>query len=234
MGTDQFAAATGFKLTLHKHEVQTKDKVAFTLVQIAATIGTLQDNWQQMKIVCIGDHCCPSILLRELGIKDASLPFDWVSKIECNTPSPQKYCCVDFFVKLIMDLNKNHNATSCAQQFVSAEKEQLIWCPHDVGTMDEKLVKYTRRFERLLNLLQNEEKLAFLVTTRFCEPDRELLYQLQINRPKDSVLLICGKQYAIDNIYSAEIPYFANLPIWQDYDYVWRPQVKNLLSNIFL
>lgn len=209
-----------------------------------------------MKIVCIGDHCCPSILLRELDIKDASLPFDWTSRetgacnsANTNVETISKGCCVDFHIELLMQLMQHGDASSCASKFVVNS-----WLPHDTGTIHQKIIQYTRRFQRLFDLLQNRDEIVFLIVTRFCAPNVEPLRQFKsrivvisgncgYNLSTCNTLLFrddkiidighqCHADYSKDTII-IHVPY--NRELFYDYDYIaWRPQVKICLEKLFL
>jgi hypothetical protein len=115
-------------------------------------------------IIPIGDHCAAAILLKDLGLRNASYPFDWVV---CH--EQVKDTNIFLNIQYIRALNST-NARQIACEFVGdADRSQErvnsknnIWFPHDEPqTMIEK---YTRRFARLFSDLQAHTNIFVMVT----------------------------------------------------------------------
>jgi hypothetical protein len=208
-------------------------------------INQLNYSNEFTNIIPIGDHCVVSILLKELGLRVSSYPFDWVTFKEQINDSNVFYNCeiieklkkgehigqiVNEFINDAFDINKKTNTNS----------KTTMWFPHDTKqSKNEPLLKYIRRFHRLRDHISHRNNLYILITRHFFI-SQELFYNLSrtLLENNGKILYISGvdhpyfKQSKNKNITFKQIPY--DVSKFYDYDYThFRPQVKTFLSYFF-
>lgn len=118
--------------------------------------------------ICIplGTNCSASFILKKMGLRTFSLPFDWVD----SPVSGIHAALVD-----LLELNKNMSINKRADIFVSQyirlmsiqrHKIYGIWHPHDVFSNKRELIeirkKYVRRIERFINIINDGSRIVFL------------------------------------------------------------------------
>lgn len=175
-------------------------------------------------IISLGDHCAAAIALRKLGLVAASMPFDWISVENglCNGGSNGSNCCTLDFAEMV---TKCKNVQSCAT--LAAQIVDNFWLPHDdMLSYEQKIERYTRRFERLFAALQSAEKIIWVVTTRFCLLDKSVL---QVVRPQDELVVVSGVDQVIDFV---SLPY--DMTKFYQYDYeFWRLEIEAIFKRRF-
>lgn len=117
----------------------------------------------------LGDHCVVSILLKEIGIRKNSFPFDWtVHKNQLYETN------INFHFDLIEKIIKNEDINTIIKKYIGEKTEiqnnifNSIWFAHDLQneTYEEMYEKYERRFIRLKNIIFSKEPIFFIMVLR--------------------------------------------------------------------
>ena len=195
-------------------------------------------------IIPIGDHCAPSVLLKELGLRQASYPFDWV------TFGEQLYMTnVSYNLSLIQRLFADESLDSIVSEYLGSaltstdriNTTSTMHFPHD-NFNEDITAKYSRRFERFCNDATANPCLFVYVTRYSSIPIDDICSFLDAVKNRNSnavhLLIIGGKDATIDipEKYSTTITY-TYIPYLTEhfygYDYThFRPQIKAYFSKI--
>lgn len=192
----------------------------------------------------LGDHCATAILLRDLGIRTESYPFDWVTFGEQLHDTNVRYN-----LSLIRTLLETKDPALVTRQFLGdalirsnrQNTETTMWFPHETGTDDEILEKYERRFQRLYNAIITQANLFILVTRSVVLTEEDIDAALSILVPVSSdskILIISGSDHPhlaaskyASRIIFKHIPY--DISQFYSYDYThFRPAMKRYLATL--
>ncbi len=208
-------------------------------------INQLNYSNEFTNIIPIGDHCVVSILLKELGLRLCSYPFDWVTFKDQLTHSNMFYNC-----GLIEKIKKGETIDQIVNEFINdaldndnntyINNKTTMWFPHDTKeSKKETFLKYIRRFNRLRDHISQKNNLYILINRHFFI-SQELFYNLSrtLLENDGKILYISGidhpyfKQLIDKNITFKYIQY--DVSKFYDYDYSsFRPQIKTFLSDFF-
>jgi hypothetical protein len=192
----------------------------------------------------LGDHCASALILKELGLRKVSYPFDWITKREQVTDT-------NIFINLeILRRLTALNAEQIAREFIgnAGESETRInvtndlWFPHDEP--DTIIEKYTRRFTRLYtDIHTHEKKNMFIIVTRSFYIERafldELLLAIKAWGEENKLLFFSGAKhdYLEDPAYADTVIFkYRHYEIGKifGYDYShFRPWMKEELTTMF-
>lgn len=190
-----------------------------------------------MNYISLGDHCCPALLLRKLGLRIFAYPFDWVMTDNIEIP------ITSVLLKILHRLWESNDSMAITNIWFEGfrpcpeykfRNNLGIAFPHESAEMDidEIRQKYARRFERLLQHLKTPSK--FILCTRFTQlttDDYKILQTLCGLHPENRILIYSGIQQPVfddnidERIVLEVIPYNRN--DYYNYDYtVFRPTIE--------
>jgi len=119
--------------------------------------------------ITLGFNCVPALILKELGLRKYSLPFDWNI-----TNNMQVINCIEH------DFNKFHKNLSMILDGHWMIDECGIQYPHDYPVDENECIvdnwkdyyqdnvnKYNRRIERFKNILQNDKPIIAVYLGKF-------------------------------------------------------------------
>ena len=202
----------------------------------------MNKKYLNYNIIPIGDHCAISMILKELGLRKKSYPFDWIMHTEQinDTNIIQNIELIDLLkIKTIENIVKLFIGNAFDNE--NKTNSNNICFPHDTEEVIEIFKKYERRFNRLLEDLNKNN--IFILLTRHYYIDENTF-----NKIKD-VLLRYNNNSIILFISGTNHIYFENkkdervifkfihydVSKFSDYDYYsFRPNVKEFLSTILL
>lgn len=197
----------------------------------------------EYNIISLGDHCAIPGILKDLGLRKYSYPFDWVAKLD-NLHDTNVIYNVNIMAKMTID-----NANSIADEFIGdaftqstkVNSKNNIWFPHDTEDVAEVFVKYERRFNRLYNDLN--KKNIFMLLTRVYVIDEEafdkILEQLLSYNNKNKILFISGTnhEYFKKEKYNVAVIFkyiHYDAARYYNYDYCsFRPAITEYLKSFF-
>ena len=202
----------------------------------------MNEKYLNYNIIPIGDHCAISMILKELGLRRKSYPFDWIMHTEGihNTNIIQNVELIDLLkiktieniVKLFIDnAFDNENKTN----------SKNICFPHDTEEVCEIFTKYERRFNRILEDLNKNN--IFILLTRHYYIDENTFNKIKqvLLRDNDNsiILFISGTNHIYFENKKDERVIFKfihyDVSKFSDYDYYsFRPNVKEFLSKLLL
>lgn len=200
-------------------------------------------KYSDYNIIPLGDHCAISIVLKELGLRQQSYPFDWVTKKEQVHDTNIMYN-----VSLIDSLCKTDSVDAIVGTFIgdafdnkNTNTHSTVWFPHDTENRRTVIEKYKRRFARLKGDLT--KKNMFILLTRHYYIDQGIFEKIQeqlLGYNRDSILLfISGKDHPYfstmnyPNVLFKYIDY--DISQFYSYDYSsFRPAIKTYLAELLL
>jgi hypothetical protein len=195
-------------------------------------------------IIPIGDHCAVSMILKELGLRNKSYPFDWNVHVN-SLYSTNIISNIEIIDNLDLD-----NISHISKKYIGdalddinkTNTETNITFPHDFGDSDEIIKKYERRFERLYSDLNNKKNLFILLTRHFFidENNFEKIKKTLFKFNNDNkILFISGSNHPYfeekkyDNVIFKYLYYDINRYPQYDYD-EFRPSMKKYLQELLL
>ena len=236
-------------------------------------------NAEEYNIISLGENCTIPLLLQELELRKKSYPFDWEVHLY-----QQEKTNIYLHLDLITNLLKTKDYKDSTDKFLgkipyqmknkislsndpgfkntfNVNFENLLWFPHESyeNNPEEIKEKYERRFERLLNDINNKKNL-FIIHSRFhlIEPTwlksfKDIITEIN---SENKILCIFGteprdlfekrKYEALQNhekIMIKYLPYFNpqyKIPIDKrdehlyDYDFDYhRPLIQNYFIDLF-
>lgn len=156
-----------------------------------------------MHFISLGDHCVVAEILRDIGCRMKSYPFDWIAKTDMLNHSN-----IPYNIEILKWLLKTRDAKSTTRFLLSdfyktpqKINSQKIWFPHDEGTEDEIFTKYERRFQRLLeDITQTDTPCIFFMVTRNFYITPILMQEyidvlLESYHPESKIHFISGKHH---------------------------------------
>ena len=196
--------------------------------------------YSEYNIIPLGDHCAIPIILKELNLRKCSYPFDWVTMV------PQVVNTNIFYnVTLLHELYKTDQIDSLTRKFIGnafnntkkMNTTTKIWFPHDNGKKADLLEKYKRRFFRLKHDLP--KKNIFVLLTRHYhidEPTFTRMTESLLQYNKESILLfISGTPHTYADNPRVIFKYIEyDISKFYDYDAIFRKEIKDFLSHLFL
>jgi len=199
-----------------------------------------------MNLIPLGDHCAPAMILKDLGYRTCSYPFDWYC-YNSNDPSDS---VIEFNIDLLLELlDNNININNLIYKLLGNKidnKNKInnnFLIPHEEGTIEETNSKYIRRFTRLYENIVNCNSNLFIIILRCHKIDFSKLVKLSNKIQKynfnNKILLITGiditeeiNMLNLTNLHYKYI-YYNKLNAW-DEDYTsFRPKIKEYLNNFF-
>jgi len=169
---------------------------------------------EKYNIISLGCNCCPAAALRDMGLREKALPFDWI----ISNIKGLELCFKNNFQDFHKNLQINDNKTVIYDNL-------FFEYVHDypLNEIDNKIVdnwkdyypeifeKYERRIQRFLNIMK--EPLPLLIFTRYHISD---VVKLKI---------------LIEKYYGRKDIFFLNAT--PEADYI-RPNLKTLEYNTFM
>lgn len=184
----------------------------------------------------LGDHCAPAIILKEIGSRQASFPFDWIMGEEGAT-------CLFTNISLFSRLIRGSDVSSITDEFLQGflqlpngqyKNDKGIIFPHEIGSIEDIRIKYHRRFQRLLDTCTVKKRPCnFIIVTRFTiiphDTLRDLVGLVQGLHPSNKVIVFSGIPHeSPDGVLSYYLPY--DIEKAYDFDYTtFRPWIREKL-----
>ena len=129
-------------------------------------------NIDEYNIISLGCNCWPSTVIKELGLRQISLPFDWMIS---NIDGLEK-CFKNNFEFFHKDLYLNFDNTRLIDkynfQFIHDYSDIINW----EKEYEEVFAKYQRRITRFLNIMKDSKPIIIL--TRYLVKDIRLLKKI--------------------------------------------------------
>lgn len=194
-------------------------------------------------IIPMGDNCIPAEVLKQLGLRKCSYPFDWVSHVDYYNATNiiYNFQIVDKLLNATLNVDADYIGTDDSKRI-----HNNIWFPHDNETnYEERLQKYIRRFNKLKDDIQTKKNIFVFLTRHYVIPQRDFDYivaQVMKWNPENKIIFICGSAHP----YLA-LPKYRKMVAFQhlaydikkltpamEYDInVYRPTVKQYLKKLF-
>ena len=101
----------------------------------------------EYNLIPLGDHCAVSEILKELGLRKCSYPFDWITNVNYLY---QTNLITNF--TLVSELMEKHNVKEIVQKLIgnALQTEKKVYNKnaflHDHGEECDIIAKYERRF----------------------------------------------------------------------------------------
>ena len=204
----------------------------------------MNHTFEDYNIIPIGDHCTTACIIKELGIRTKSYPFDWVTHREQIHDTNILYN-----IELVQNLTTN-NVQNTVNMYIgnaltkhnNINDNNNIWFPHESGTTEYIYEKYIRRFTRLHNDLKSQKNICILLTRHYYidEPTlKKIRDTLCSFNDQNIILFISGTDhpYLTDKPYTNVIFKHIMYDIERAFNYdneVFRPLVKEYLHQLFL
>ena len=203
---------------------------------------------QDYNIIPIGDHCAGATILKEMGIRKCSYPFDWVAMYNVSRNSN-----VYYNVEIINRIQLN-SVKSITQDFVGGaqndktmvNRRNKIWFPHDGDNRANAYNKYERRFQRLYYDLISKKNVFLLITRSNAVYESEFSKIIEVLtkfHPENVLLFISGIDHSFLNDDKIDTKYRKNV-IYKyihydmrngfDYDIAFREKIKEYLNVTLL
>lgn len=192
-----------------------------------------------MFIIPIGDHCAPSLLLKELNYRKYSYPFDWVSSSDINKSN------IIYNIQLIEKIKNGEEVVNIVNDYIgnaftnnNINSNTNIEFPHEKQNYQETFNKYVRRFSRLKDHM-NKECIFIIITRNYFIKQQEIDYMKNILLSNDNqkILFISG----VINDYiknDSKIIYkyiYYDMNKFYEYDYTnFRNEIKSELYTLFI
>jgi hypothetical protein len=195
-------------------------------------------------IIPLGDHCAIGSILQELKMRDKSFPFDWTAHYDSLNNS-SIYTNIEIINKLenienIDEIIDYYLGNAFENNLINSKTQ--LWFPHDAVnksfTKNDVIQRYKRRFNRLLNSLNNNKNI-FIITTRIFyieEANFKILYNKIMNYNKDNIIIIISgteHDYFNTNLYTNVIYKYIyyDKRLYYGYDTThFRPAMKNFID----
>jgi len=158
-------------------------------------------------IIPIGDHCAGAICLRELGLRSAAFPFDWIVTAQANKLEHSNFSWIAHTIMHLLD-HPNTIPVFIADLFSAPQFQpqtkintaHALWFPHDNFDSEvafaETRTKYVRRMTRLIQTLRAQNQVTLLLVTRHHGVESEVVLRLLDTiialNPKSRLIWISG------------------------------------------
>jgi len=192
-------------------------------------------------IIPLGDHCAVSQILKELGLRKKSYPFDWCAHIEAYESNILNN------IKYLLELLEFKNIDLITYKLIgdTLSKNDSIYnnltFPHEFDNIENTNNKYKRRILRLYEDITDKNRNMYIIITRFCYIPEDIfnnLYNILIKYNSDSyIILISGVNHEYKNEYGnfefKYIPY--DKKDFYNFDYSnFRPEIKKFFISKLL
>jgi hypothetical protein len=201
----------------------------------------------EYNIIPIGDHCAISVTLNDLGKRQCSYPFDWITKKEQINDTNIIYN-VNIISELRSDNTKDIVQKYIGDAFNNVEKlntDNNIIFPHDCINSEgisDVFYKYERRFNRLYSDIHNKKNMFILLTRHYfieeCVFDKIVESLLSYNL-KNIIVFISGinHPYLDSEKYKDKVIFkyiYYDVPKAFNYDFdVFRPALTIYFKELF-
>jgi hypothetical protein len=197
-------------------------------------------------IIPLGDNCAIATILKELGIRNKSYPFDWISHVG---PNPT-YSIIETNINLLIHLIESGDCGKILYYMLQNnidENQHIngdIIYPHEKGSIEETNEKYLRRIQRLYDDITDiENNNLFIMITRGYFVEENVIIKLyntimKLNK-NNQLLFISGVEHPyihfmkLDNMIFKYIYYDISRGWEPDYSH-FRPEMKSYLSSLFI
>ncbi|BAU37397.1 hypothetical protein APT_00315 [Acetobacter pasteurianus NBRC 101655] len=167
-------------------------------------------NTQGLEVVSMGDHCLTASVIKNLGLKQKSYPFDWIfSDIRMVN-----HCIHDEFstfldksqhIKIADSDKLSPDANFCDHRYYKEHYGVLFTFNHYDISVDDVYKYYKRCVERFVELLNSDKKVLFLcISQKICQND---FYELSktLSLYKNKYLLALNFIQREDDLYTCNI-----------------------------
>lgn len=194
-----------------------------------------------MHFISLGDHCVVADILKQLGCRHKSYPFDWIAKTNLLYNSNIPYN-IEILKWLIKTRDAKSTTTFLLSDFYNPFKvnTQKIWFPHEEGTEIEIFTKYERRFQRLLeDITQTDIPCIYFMVTRAFYITPTIMQEyidtlLQNYHPDSKIYFISGKRHDyLAESKKVDFHYieYDTSKFW-DYDFTdFRPNIQKYIET---
>lgn len=185
-------------------------KEFLSLLRYYRQFRNIAQNVQGLEVVSVGDHCLTASVLKNLGLKKQSYPFDWIfSDIRMVN-----HCIQDGFstfldrsqhIKISDSEKLSPDANFCDHRYYKEHYGVLFAFNHYDISIDKIYKYYERYVDRFINLLNSDKKVIFIcISQRICESD---FYELSktLSHYKNKYLLALNFIQPEDNLYTCTI-----------------------------
>ena len=191
-------------------------------------------------LIPMGDNCIVAEALRDLGLRQCSYPFDWISHVNYFTATNILYN-FETVDKLMKNTFRLRDFLGDALQNKNKSYKN-IWFPHDDETSFEK---YQRRFARLRADISSKKNIFIFLTRHYVMEEAafdKIVAQVLSYNPDNKIVFIFGSahRYLQKDKYKKCVAYqhleydVSKLNKEMEYDYNhYRPAVKNYLATLF-
>jgi hypothetical protein len=200
-------------------------------------------HYSDYNIIPIGDHCAIPMILKELNVRNASYPFDWVTKIDHLHDTN-----INYNIQLINELTSSDNVDDIVKKYIGdafdttasrVNTANNIWFPHDTENNVDIFEKYKRRFNRLKQDLPKKNMFVLLTRHYYIEQDifKQIIDNLLKYNSESIILFISGTRhtYFESSNYTNVIFKYIDYDISQFYEYDYsefRPNIKIFLADL--
>jgi hypothetical protein len=191
-----------------------------------------------MIYVPFGDHCTSGLILRDLEKRNFSFPYDWCVHKE-QMYETNLYTLIDTTVSLF-----NKESEEVAKEFLgnfntnqNINSSNNIWFAHEHNqSYDDVLKKYTKRFDRLKNIIKSET-CCLVSIVRLHQIDVEIMKSFKdilkdINK-NNNIMIISGVDQSLDfknidiNFQYIEYKFSGNF----GHDPIYRENIKRFFAE---
>jgi hypothetical protein len=201
----------------------------------------------EYNFIPLGDHCAVSEILKDLGLRKCSYPFDWIS----HTSLIRKTNLLTN-IGFISELMEKHDVKEVVQKLIGNAFEpgnrkifNNMWFPHDEGEQNDIIAKYERRFERLYNDIHDKQNIFIMLTRHTTILETEfisILSTILSYNKNNKILFISGSDhpYLNDPKYSGSVIFKfifydikkLNKQYTIDYNH-FRPAIREFMRELF-
>ncbi len=191
-------------------KVKRSVKELLSLLRYYHQFKKIAQNLQGLEVVSVGDHCLTASVLKNLGLKKHSYPFDWIfSDIRMVN-----HCIQDGFstfldrsehIKIADSEKLSPDANFCDHRYYKEHFGILFAFNHYDISVNNVYKYYQRCVDRFVNLLRSDREVIFIcISQRICENDfHELSKTLSLY--KNKYLLALNFIQREDHLYTCNI-----------------------------
>lgn len=200
----------------------------------------MNNKYSDYNIIPIGDNCLVAGSLRDLGIRNKSYPFDWISKVDHLDDTS-----IIYHVNIIKEL-KTELVPNIVKKYIGdafddnnntkVNKSNNIWFPHDEKV--DIYSKYERRFDRLKEDL-NKKNMFMIVTRKYYIDEitfKNIMKELLSYNNESIICFISGTEHEYLKKYNNVIFKHIYYDVSQFYAYdhtTFGPNIKKFYLELF-